>query len=107
MGVSKVRNPRSCTDYILCVYGEAHTMSCGRGTRFNGEDCALAIDVDCENLPNCPPTGVALVPDPQDCDYFHICNDGFSVEKRSCLPGLQFDVFSRTCSTLAVCEDQL
>ena len=106
-GITTVRHPRSCTDFILCIHGEEHSMSCGRGTRFNGVECDPAPDVQCLNEPNCPATGVALVPNPDNCNSYYICHNGNAIEKRECLGGLEFDVFSATCSTMAVCQSHI
>lgn len=95
----------SCIDYNVCINGTLQeTRNCSIGTRFNPttKRCELTGSVKCQADVTCPPQEW-IIPDPNTCDHFVLCQDEEVLEIKQCAPGLLFDRDLLECVVGTVC----
>jgi Chitin binding Peritrophin-A domain len=98
-GVINVGVPESCTEYILCINGNALERTCAPGTRFDRTEgrCNLEELVPCEFL-RCQVTGTGIEADPTSCRHYLVCVDGEKIVRRECNENLLFDSILGSCA---------
>lgn len=98
-GVVTIGVPNSCTEYTLCINGNAMERECAPGTLFDWRlgQCDLKEVVTCDYL-LCPDTGLVLVADPTSCEHYLVCDEGEKLARRQCANGLRFDPVLGSCS---------
>lgn len=100
-------DPSNCRNYIYCIDGVAHSMTCLSGFYFNPltricgpnipSGCSVQnIDID---LFTCPAFADITVADPSNCKQYIVCSGGVSTTY-GCGPGLYYYPDQNTCSTL-------
>lgn len=97
-GVVFIPVTNSCTDYLLCVNGDATPVSCGDGFLFDPaiQSCNTAAEVACvvNSCPPAPDTG--FIPSNRNCNEYFICLDG-QPQLQKCIDGLHFDIAQKKC----------
>lgn len=104
-GTILTRSPDSCSAYTLCVNGTPLERECAPGLWFDTvtSECDLMANVECTGINNCPPTGVAVVPDLTDCTQYLVCSNGAVVDTRTCTTDLFFDRTLLRCVVAEAC----
>lgn len=90
-----VANPESCRHYYFCDDGKPTEGECLEGYAFDEEKqmCSPADEVECIL---CPETGVQMLADPMNCNYFYSCIAGMR-RKFECPDGMRFDRITSKC----------
>ena len=97
------RHPLTCTQYVLCFYGNQIERPCAPGLHFNSnlEQCMLPQLAKCDINYACPDKDDEMnpvyLPNPNDCTRYFVCFNGEPIP-RSCAPQLWFDVEFSWCT---------
>ena len=88
-------SPENCEIYYICFGGQDMEMKCMRGTHWNNREkmCDLPSIANCEveikpTEPTCPRSGSSYIEDPNSCERFIYCRDGY-MRYQKC-PPLQY-----------------
>jgi hypothetical protein len=96
-------HPLTCTQYVICYYGNVIERPCAPGLHFNAnlEQCMLPQLAHCDLNYACPtvddPFNPVYLPDASDCSKYFVCFRGSPIE-RECADGLWFDVEYSWCT---------
>ncbi|CAG0925245.1 unnamed protein product, partial [Notodromas monacha] len=77
-------DPEDCGKYYICDWGQAISMPCPSGLHFNPtlQVCDWPANAGCTAGQNpsteAPATGTAILPNPEDCASFFVCDAGES-----------------------------
>lgn len=95
-----IQHPRNCSEFYLCIGGEAVLRQCAPGLEFNTEfqQCMLKEDANCV-FSECPPFNYPLtfLRSTSSCNEFSICFYGEPVP-HNCADGLHWDQEHEWCT---------
>lgn len=100
--VKFLNHATNCSQYVICIGGEARIRDCAPGLRFDVEEGVCKPDAICtvEDL-DCPlyddPTELIFHPHADTCDQFWMCANGKPMERR-CAQGLHWDRVNQWCT---------
>jgi hypothetical protein len=108
-GLAFLPHEDDCNLYYICFNGMRTLMTCPNDLHWSTEAnrCMDPDEAGCdEGAVECPATGIEQIPDPEDCERFILCINGFEIPL-SCGPGLHFSPSERACMSPedAECEE--
>ncbi|XP_013101465.1 peritrophin-44 [Stomoxys calcitrans] len=101
---TKIKDPRYCNVYIVCMNDTSVSGSCG--DQFFDLNTGLCVDpdtIDCISSNPCAKQSTGFAPDPYSCNGYYYCSNGVGTHGE-CSSGLNYNPDTNNCIRNFPCE---
>ncbi|XP_075161955.1 peritrophin-44 isoform X2 [Haematobia irritans] len=101
---TKIKDPRYCNVYIVCMNDTSISGSCGdQFFDCNTGECVDPASVNCISSDPCAKNPTGFVADPYTCNGYYYCSDGVGT-RGECSAGLNYNPETNNCIRNFPCE---